>query len=493
MRQNPKRLQADRPTLARVAGEGGPAAEPTVGEGGKPRRGLPLFWKLFAVQLLAAAALLSGVLLLMRQQTATSFAAYVEAHERQRLEDVAERIADQHAQTGDLALAALSVRELRRRALLPPPPADAERRRRRLRAPLTVLDADLRPVAGVPLPPGEALRVPIVDDGVTLGYVARPPLPEWIAPDEVGFWRRQTEALMRAAAIGLPLAALFAALIAAMVLRPLRRLSVGTAALARREFSLRLDADRGDEFDRLAADFNALAAALERYDRNQRQWLADVAHELRTPLAVLRGELEAVLDGVRPAGPAQLQSMQQEVQRLGGLIDDLHLLSLAESGGLPLARERCDINALVLGAVARFDAPLRQAGFALEAQLAEGELMASVDAQRIEQVLANLLGNVLRHAQPSAPVRISTAAADGRVEVRVCDGGPGVPADALPRLFDRLYRVESARSRDGGGTGLGLAICRSIVEAHGGRIEARASAGGGLCIGVELPAAGAGT
>ena len=97
MRQNPKRLQADRPTLARVAGEGGPAAEPTVGEGGRPRRGLPLFWKLFAVQLLAAAALLSGVLLLMRQQTATSFAAYVEAHERQRLEDVAERIADQHA------------------------------------------------------------------------------------------------------------------------------------------------------------------------------------------------------------------------------------------------------------------------------------------------------------------------------------------------------------------------------------------------------------
>src|SRR5690606_16982645 len=113
------------------------------------------------------------------------------------------------------------------------------------------------------------------------------------------------------------------------------------AALARREFKLRLDADRGDEFGRLAADFNALAAALEGYDRNQRQWLADIAHELRTPLAVLRGELEAVLDGVRPAGPASLQSMQQEVQRLGSLIDDLHLLSLAESGGLRLVREHC--------------------------------------------------------------------------------------------------------------------------------------------------------
>lgn len=464
---------------------------------------LSLFWKLFAVQLLAAATLVAGVLWLMRYQTATSFAAYVEARERQRLEEVAERIADQHAQSGDpagdLAGAALAVREFRLRALLPPPPHEHARERRlhRLRAPLTLLDAQQRHVAGAPLPDGGALRVPIVDGEVTLGYVARPPLPQWIAPDEAGFWKRQTQALLRAAAIGLPLAALFAALIAAMVQRPLRRLSAGTAALARREFSLRLEAGRGDEFGRLAADFNALAAALERYDRNQRQWLADIAHELRTPLAVLRGELEAVLDGVRPTGPAQLQSMQQEVQRLGSLIDDLHLLSLAESGGLRLVRERCDLGALLRASAARFESPLREAGFELQLQLADGELAAEVDAQRIEQVLGNLLGNVLRHARPPGPVRMTTTRAGDSIRITVCDAGPGVPADALPRLFERLYRVESARTRDGGGsgagTGLGLAICRSIVEAHGGRIDAQSAAGGGLCIHVELPAAGANT
>jgi two-component system, OmpR family, sensor histidine kinase BaeS len=453
---------------------------------------MSLFWKLFVVQLLAAATLVGGVLLLMRHQTATSFAAYVEARERQRLEEVAERIADQYAQAPDLAAAAMSVREFRRRALPPRPrmrDGEEERARPRpsLRAPLTLLDAGGRWIAGAPLPDA-ALRVVIVDGDTTLGYVARPALPAWIAPDEAGFWKRQRQAFLRAAAIGLPIAALFAALISALVLRPIRRLSAGTAALARREFGTRLHASTGDELGRLARDFNALAEALQRYDRNQRQWLADIAHELRTPLAVLRGELEAVLDGVRPAGPAQLHSMQQEVQRLGGLIDDLHLLSLAESGGLRLVQETRDLNALVRNAVTRFESPLREAGFELRLQLHDAKLDVRVDAQRIDQVLGNLLGNVLRHARPPGPVRVSTGRGDGgMVRVDVCDGGPGVPEDALGRLFERLYRVESARTRDAGGTGLGLAICRSIVAAHGGRIEALA-AGSGLCIRIELPA-----
>lgn len=453
---------------------------------------MSLFWKLFAVQLLAAAMLLGGLLLLVRHQTATSFGAYVEARERQYLEEIAERIADQYALTPDLLTAAMAVREFRRRAQQPPRPRmrDAEERMRpmsALRAPLTLLDARGHWLVGAP-PPEAALRVAVVSGGHTLGYIARPALPAWIAPEEAGFRKRQRQALLRAGAIGLPIAALFAALISALVLRPIRRLSAGTAALARREFATRLEAADSDELGRLAQDFNALAAALERYDRNQRQWLADVAHELRTPLAVLRGELEAMIDGVRPAGPAQLRSMQQEVERLGGLIDDLHLLSLAESGGLRLTCEPCDLNALVLAAAARFERPLREAGFALVLQLDGADPGVSVDAQRMDQVLGNLLGNTLRHARAPGPARITTARTPGgTVRLCVCDGGPGVPEDALPRLFERLYRVESARSRDAGGTGLGLAICRSIVEAHGGRIEALRSAEGGLCIRIDLP------
>lgn len=447
---------------------------------------ISLFWKLFVVQLLAAATLLAGVLVMMRYQTATSFAAYVEVRERQRLEDVAERIADLYAQTGDLHRAALAVREFRRRGGRVPPPGGESDRRPPLRAPLSLLDANGEWIGGAPPPPaGDELRVTIGDDAQPLGFIARPALPAWIAPDEAGFTRRQTRALLLAAAIGLPVAALFAAFISGLVQRPIRRLSAGTAALARREFATRIAVDRSDELGRLATDFNHLAEALERYDGHQRQWLADVAHELRTPLAVLRGELEAMLDGVRAVGPEHLRSMQQEVQRLGTLTDDLHLLSLAESGGLRLVRENCDVATLLRDAESRFAERLSAAGFDVVLQAPE-VMTVNADVQRLDQVLGNLLENSLRHARPPGPIKLGAVRSGSSVQIVVSDAGPGVPAEALPRLFDRLYRVESARSRDGGGTGLGLAICRSIVEAHGGSITAEA-AEGGLRIVFELP------
>lgn len=460
---------------------------------------ISLFWKLFAVQLVAAALLIGGVLLVIRHQTEASFTTYVEARERQRLEDVAERISEQYEQRQDLRAAALAVREFRRRVEVriarPSRNDDRENEDERrlpplpIRAPLTLLDASGQRVAGAPLPlePGEPLRVPITSGETIVGYLARPPLPAWAAPEESRFKRRLAAILTRITAISLPLAALFALLISAMILYPIRRLSTGTAALSRREFDTRVDARRGDELGRLAADFNRLAEALGHYDTRQRQWLADIAHELRTPVAVLRGELDAMLDGVRSADPARLRSLQQEVLRLNALIDDLHLLSLAESGGLRLVREPVDLAVLAQRALTRFDERLRSAGFTVELQRPERAVVADIDAQRIEQVLGNLLENALRHAQAPGPVVVEVADEAAGARISVSDAGPGVPAPALPRLFDRLYRVEAARSRAEGGAGLGLAICRSIVEAHGGHIDARASTRGGLCISIVLP------
>lgn len=460
---------------------------------------ISLFWKLFAVQLVAAALLIGGVLLVIRHQTEASFSTYVEARERQRLEDVAERISEQYEQRQDLRAAALAVREFRRRVEVriarPPRSEDRELEDERrlpplpIRAPLTLLDASGQRVAGAPLPLelGEPLRVPITSGETVVGYLARPPLPAWAAPEESRFKRRLAAILTRITAISLPLAALFALLISAMILYPIRRLSAGTAALSRREFDTRIDARRGDELGRLAADFNRLAEALGHYDTRQRQWLADIAHELRTPVAVLRGELDAMLDGVRSANPARLRSLQQEVLRLNALIDDLHLLSLAESGGLRLVREPVDLADLAQQALARFDERLRGAGFTAELQRPERPVVADVDAQRIEQVLGNLLENALRHAQAAGPVVVEVADEAAGARITVSDAGPGVPAEALPRLFDRLYRVEAARSRAEGGAGLGLAICRSIVEAHGGRIDASASTRGGLRVSIVLP------
>lgn len=455
---------------------------------------ISLFWKLFAVQLIAAAVLIGGVLLVIRHQTAESFAAYVEARERQRMEDVADRIAERYAQFPDLRSAALAVREFRRRAELRAGrmgdgDGDVSMRPLPLRAPLTLFDAQGAYVAGPPLPegPGEPLRVAVRVGDSVVGYLVRPPLPAWAAPEEIGFRRRQSEILARITALSLPLAALFALMNSALILRPIRRLSAGTAALGRREFGTRIEVRRRDELGQLAADFNRLAEALERYDARQRQWLADIAHELRTPVAVLRGELDAMLDGVRSADPVRLRSLQQEVIRLNSLIDDLHLLSLAESGGLRLLRERIDLATPLREALDRFDDRLRAAGFVVERVFPAQPVRVFADAQRIGQVLGNLFQNLLQHAQPGI-VRVALspmAAGGGRIVVE--DSGPGVPAAALPRLFDRLYRVEAARSRGSGGAGLGLAICRSIVEAHGGGIEARAGALGGLSIGFWLP------
>ncbi len=454
---------------------------------------ISLFWKLFAVQLVAAAVLIGGALLVLRHQTAQSFATYVEARERQRMEDVAERIAERYAQWPDLKTAAAAVREFRRRADQRPAPGpgvheDPRLPARPLRAPLTLLDARGQRLAGAPLPDAAAasLRVPVRVNDAVIGYLVRAPLPAWVAPEEAGFRQRQAAILTRITALSLPLAALFALLNSALLLRPIRRLSAGTAALARRDFAQRIAVNRSDELGQLAADFNRLAEALGRYDRRQRQWLADIAHELRTPLAVLRGGLEAMLDGVHGADPPRLHSLQQEVLRLSALIDDLHLLSLTESGGLRLQRARIDLAALLREALARFDARLQAAGFVVELQLSPQAVAADVDAQRIAQVLGNLLENVLRHARPPGPLRIALTAAHGAAQIAVSDSGPGVPEAALPQLFDRLYRVEAARSRADGGAGLGLAICRSIVEAHGGRIEARL-AGGGLRIEITLP------
>ncbi|MFP5304545.1 MAG: HAMP domain-containing protein, partial [Gammaproteobacteria bacterium] len=348
---------------------------------------ISLFWKLFVVQLLAAATVIGGALLVMRHRTAESFADYVEARERQRLEDLAERVAERYAEHPDLRTAALALHELRRaerRVVIAAHDRlhdDGHERPRRLpplRAPLSLLDAEGRHVAGAPLSAGEPLRVAIRSGDRVVAYLARPPLPVWTAPEERGFSRKQTANLLHIAALSLPVAALFALVISALILQPIRRLSAATAALTRRELGTRIDVRRRDELGQLAADFNRLAEELEQYDARQRQWLADIAHELRTPVAVLRGELEAMLDGVRSADPARLGSLQQEVLRLTHLIEDLHLLSLAESGGLRLARAPADLAVLVRAAAARFEDRLHAACFTIEMALPSGPLPAEV-------------------------------------------------------------------------------------------------------------------
>jgi two-component system sensor histidine kinase BaeS len=237
------------------------------------------------------------------------------------------------------------------------------------------------------------------------------------------------------------------------------------------------------ELRALASAFNDMAARLEADERTRRTLLADVGHELRTPLAVLQGDLEAMLDGVHPADEAHLSGALEEIRMLSQLVEDLRTLSLAEAGTLTLHREPTDLAVLGQDVAAAFAGLARAAGVSVEVKMADELPLAELDPLRIRQVLSNLVSNALRYAPPGSAVQIAGERTDGGIAVTVVDQGPGIAPELLPHLFERFVKSPDSR-----GSGLGLAIARRLVEAHGGSIRASRPAGGGTAIRFELPA-----
>ncbi|MQM40091.1 Signal transduction histidine-protein kinase BaeS [wastewater metagenome] len=218
--------------------------------------------------------------------------------------------------------------------------------------------------------------------------------------------------------------------------------------------------------------------------------MADISHELRTPLSVLRAELEAMEDGVRPLTRESLTGLQGSVATLSKLVDDLYELSLSDAGALNYRMEVLDLAELARTAAGQWRARMADAGLRLALTVPGQPVTVTADRGRIGQLLGNLLYNSLSYTDRGGEVHLSLATEGGEAVLRLEDSAPGVPAEALERLFERLYRVEGSRSRSSGGAGLGLAICRNIAVAHGGRIEAYAAPAGGVGIRLTLPLAG---
>jgi two-component system sensor histidine kinase BaeS len=283
------------------------------------------------------------------------------------------------------------------------------------------------------------------------------------------------------------MALLLAFALARWLLKPVRELAAGTRALAEGDYARRVGDRRGDELGELARDFNHLARTLEQHRESRRRWGADIAHELRTPLSVLRGEIQALQDGIRSVTPSALNSLNAECERIGSLVEDLYQLSLADAGALEYSFESVDLGELLQEGVDLQKHGFADAGLKLELDVRGGARVRG-DTRRLGQLIDNLLANSRRYTEAPGRVRLTLADEAGSVSMVVEDSAPGVPQAALPRLFDRLFRVDASRNRDTGGAGLGLAICRAIVLAHGGSIEATASALGGLRIEVRLPA-----
>ncbi len=302
---------------------------------------------------------------------------------------------------------------------------------------------------------------------------------DWRGPDDPRFaaagaaFRQITRTSFLAALLSFFLASGAAAFVTRRLTRPLTALTDGARRLAAGERGLRLELPSSqDELRVLTEAFNGLTEGLERQEAWRRNLVADIAHDLRTPLAVMRSELEAMQDGVVTLDQAGLARLHTEVLRLSELVNDLRTLSLAESGGLALKLEPTPLKPLLEGTLEAFATRARQVGVTLTLEPVPDTLTADLDRAQIGRVLGNLLDNALRYAAPGA-VEVGAARAEAGVKVWVRDHGPGLPQKALERLFERFYRGDAARTREReGGSGLGLTIARAIAEAHGGRLEA---------------------
>lgn len=250
--------------------------------------------------------------------------------------------------------------------------------------------------------------------------------------------------------------------------------------------------DRGPRPVRdLVRGFNTMAARLDADERQRRSLLADVAHELRTPLAVIRGGLEAIVDGVHPPDRAHLDALLDETAVMTRLVEDLRTVTLAEAGTLPLHREPTDVDVLLGEAAAAFRATAVSAGVALDVDVAGDLPVLDVDPLRIREVVSNLLANALRYTPRGGRVTLTARTVDAgddlSVEVAVADTGPGIPPGALEHVFDRFWKSPDSR-----GSGLGLAIARNLVLAHRGTIHAESAPGAGTTVRFTLPAPGQG-
>jgi two-component system sensor histidine kinase BaeS len=277
--------------------------------------------------------------------------------------------------------------------------------------------------------------------------------------------------------------------------RPIRRLEEAAAAVAGGDLTGRSGlADRSDELGDLGRSFDEMAAALERGEDDRRRFMQDAVHELRTPLAVVEATTSAVLDGVYAHDDEHLRTIRDQARLLTRIVDDLRTISLAEGGRLDLHPERIEVAGVLADAARDVEARAAEAdrSVAVDPPAAEpgGGLAVVADRDRVRQVLAALLDNALRHAPPGGRVVLAgraTAGAGVRIEVR--DTGPGIAAEDLPHVFDRLYQADPARDRRTGSSGLGLAIVRALVEAQGGRVGAGAAPEGGALVWMELPRA----
>lgn len=358
--------------------------------------------------------------------------------------------------------------------------------RRKYHIDIAITDLNDKTIVAIKPRAKDRSKIAIDWQGKTVGWVSIPQYKNisegvellFIEQQRHTFWLMSFVVMVLAGVIGFPLARHF--------VKPIEQLTAGANQLTQGKYNVYLPTKRNDELGQLTRDFNELAHSLEHNEGSRKRWVADISHELRTPLAILSGEIEAMLDGVRPLSKDGVYSMKEEVDHLSKLVNDLYELTIADIGGLSYRKTEVNLVELVKSKLKTYQPLFDEHNLKVRFDSIMPVIFWA-DSTRINQLLDNLLTNTDRYTNEGGLIHVAIQQNKQFITLLVEDSAPGVSDAALMQLFDYLYRTEQSRNRESGGSGLGLAICKRIVEGHGGTLAASHSPLGGVAIHVQFP------
>jgi len=457
--------------------------------------------KLFLAILIANILVVLSIYLLGSWIFSTSFRDYLDASEAIRLAPLAEELAEIYKERGNW-LWAQNRQDPTWRELIriyspkrPTPPGKQARRQppRRDGSPLSIRpgmllqDSNKRLIIGRQANIDKAYWMPIKTQTSTIGYlgfVRRLNIDSEL--DNIFIDRIKNNFVWLAFGV-LLISSLISVPLARRLVKPLENLRHAADKLASGDYQISLKHDSHDEIGQLTHDFNRLAKTLAKNLSARQQWIADISHELRTPVSILQGEIEAVQDGVRVLNLQTIDSLHNEILRLSRLVNDLHELSLSDMGALSYQRETLDLVNLIENVLDQHRLNFDQEKISITCNSSHDRIEICGDYQRLQQLFTNLAINSHHYTQSPGQLVVDITKSQDKVVVRWSDSAPGVTDSELKQLFDRLYRAEASRNRNSGGSGLGLAICKNIAEASLGSIAAEHASLGGISIVITLP------
>lgn len=353
---------------------------------------------------------------------------------------------------------------------------------------LALFDADQVKVAGLDLPEGPAYAMyPIVCHDKISGYVGF----------KRGGWghelfkrfldRRMVKFYGTGVVMFLFSSGIVSYFLSQSMLSPVAKLTQGTRALTQLHFQTRIQVRTKDELGRLATDFNHMAETLEAYEALRQQWVRGIFHEIKTPLTILQGEIEALQDGIRQLDQNRIDSLHSEVLYIETLVNDLHILSSVYTDTFEMEPVPMSPVELLDSLIDRLDLRLEKEKLTVTRKLSHKTCLVNADDARLRQVFLNVLENNIKHTSKPGTITIADSIHENDLVINIEDSGPGVPTQSLSKIFDRLYRVDSSRKSRHKGSGIGLSICKAIVSAHKGEILATLNEAGGLKIEIRLP------